>query len=91
MGTNKRQQSGRPATVRDYPLRGKVFCGECKSPMSISTSQIHGRRALNLRVAYDSRIADVYYFTEAFAYLKELIRNPSLLEGAPETVFDDIF
>lgn len=39
MGTNKRQQSGRPATVRDYPLRGKVFCGECKSPMSISTSR----------------------------------------------------
>ena len=39
MGLNKRQQSGRPATVRDYPLRGKVFCGECKSPMSISTSR----------------------------------------------------
>ena len=65
--------------------------GNLPMPMSISTSQIHSRRALNLRVAYDSRIADVYYFTEAFAYLKELIRNPSLLEGAPETVFDDIF
>ena len=39
MGANKRAQSGRPSTVRDYPLRGKVFCGACKSPMSISTSR----------------------------------------------------
>ena len=36
---NKRQHCGRPATKRDYPLRGKVFCGECKSPMAISTSR----------------------------------------------------
>ena len=24
---------------RDYPLKGKVFCGECKSAMTITTSQ----------------------------------------------------
>ena len=39
MSANKHQQSGRPATNRDYPLRGKVFCGACKSAMSISTSR----------------------------------------------------
>lgn len=39
MDKNKRQQGGRPATNRDYPLRGKVFCAECKSPMSINTSR----------------------------------------------------
>ena len=39
MADNKRQQGGRPATKRDYPLRGKVFCAECKSAMTISTSK----------------------------------------------------
>lgn len=39
MRINKKIQSGRPHTVRDYPLRGKVFCAECKSSMTISTSK----------------------------------------------------
>lgn len=38
MEQNKRQQGGRPSKKRDYPLRGKVFCAECKSAMTISTS-----------------------------------------------------
>lgn len=29
MEHNKRSKAGRPATVREYPLKGKVFCGEC--------------------------------------------------------------
>lgn len=36
---NKRQQGGRPPKKREYPLKGRVFCGECKSAMTISTSQ----------------------------------------------------
>ena len=38
---NKRAQAGRPATVRDYPLKGKVFCGECGAAMvhSATTNQ----------------------------------------------------
>lgn len=39
MAQNKRQQGGRPPKKREYPLRSKVFCGECKSAMTISTSQ----------------------------------------------------
>ena len=39
MALNKRQQGGRPPQKRDYPLKGKVFCAECKSAMTISTSQ----------------------------------------------------
>lgn len=39
MAQNKRQQGGRPPVKREYPLKGKVFCGECKSAMTISTSQ----------------------------------------------------
>ena len=39
MAQNKRQQGGRPSTKREYPLRGRVFCADCKSAMTISTSQ----------------------------------------------------
>ncbi len=39
MASNKKQQGGRPPVKRDYPLKGKVFCAECKSAMTVSTSQ----------------------------------------------------
>ena len=39
MAQNKRQQGGRPPVKRQYPLKGKVFCGDCKSAMTITTSQ----------------------------------------------------
>lgn len=39
MAANKRQQGGRPPQKRDYPLKGKVFCADCKSAMTVSTSQ----------------------------------------------------
>lgn len=39
MAQNKRQQGGRPAKNREYPLRSKVFCKDCKSAMTISTSK----------------------------------------------------
>lgn len=39
MAQNKRQQGGRPAKNREYPLRGRVFCADCKSAMTISTSK----------------------------------------------------
>lgn len=36
---NKRAWSGRPATVREYPLKGKVFCGECGASLTCTTSK----------------------------------------------------
>ena len=39
MQANKRSQAGRAPTVREYPLKGKVFCGECKSAMVVSKSK----------------------------------------------------
>lgn len=39
MALNKRQQSGRPEKNREYPLRGKVYCEDCKTAMTISISQ----------------------------------------------------
>lgn len=38
MAVNKRSQSGRPPAVREYPLKGKVFCGECKNAMVVTRS-----------------------------------------------------
>lgn len=40
MELNKKQQGGRPATRREYPLRSKVFCADCKTAMTISTSKL---------------------------------------------------
>ena len=40
MAQNKKQQGGRPAEKRIYPLKGKVFCGHCKSAMTVSTSRM---------------------------------------------------
>lgn len=39
MEKNRHDASGRPATVRDYPLKGKVFCGECKTAMVVTKSK----------------------------------------------------
>ncbi|MBQ3504269.1 MAG: recombinase family protein [Oscillospiraceae bacterium] len=39
MALNKRQQGGRPAKNREYLLRSKVFCADCKMAMTISTSK----------------------------------------------------
>lgn len=40
MAENKHTQGGRPPETRDYPLRGKVFCGECGSGMHVRTSRV---------------------------------------------------
>ena len=37
MDANKKSP-GRPASAREYPLKGKVFCGKCKSAMVVSRS-----------------------------------------------------
>ena len=39
MAQNKHQQGGRPPKNRNYPLKGKVFCGHCKSALSVSISK----------------------------------------------------
>lgn len=39
MEKNKREKAGRPATVRNYPLKGKVFCGECGAALIYTGSK----------------------------------------------------
>ena len=38
MARNKRDKAGRPSTTRNYPLKGKIYCGLCKSAMVVATS-----------------------------------------------------
>lgn len=37
MEQNKGAGGGNPARKRDYPLRGKVFCGDCGAPLVVNT------------------------------------------------------
>ena len=39
MAKNKRAAAGRPANTRSYPLKGKVFCGECGAALTGTISQ----------------------------------------------------
>lgn len=64
--------------------------GNLSMSLALSTGQTQNRQVLNFRAVYDNRIADAHYFTEAFGYMKDLVRNPSLLEPSPESVFEDI-
>ena len=47
------------------------------------------RHYVDLRVACDERIADSYYFALSLKCLKYFLRNPALLELAPESVEED--
>lgn len=42
MTQNKHQNAGRPPAAREYPLKGKVFCGECGSAISAVASKPKG-------------------------------------------------
>ena len=44
MQENKRSAAGRPASAREYPLKGKVFCRECKSAMLVTGTNRGQRR-----------------------------------------------
>ena len=39
MASNKHQQGGRPPKNRSYPLKGRVYCGCCKSSLNVSISR----------------------------------------------------
>jgi len=48
------------------------------------------KRYIDLKIVVDERIADGYYFANAFKLFKKLIQNPERLELPPENVFEDI-
>ena len=58
MEQNKHQQAGRPPESRNYPLKGKVFCGECGSAMNVAASKIKGKTYYYYRCAKKDRTHD---------------------------------
>lgn len=58
MAINKHTQGGRPATSRDYPLKGKVFCGECGAAMTIARSTSKGSNYYYYRCTRKDRTHD---------------------------------
>lgn len=58
MAENKHSQIGRPPQVRDYPLKGKVFCGLCGSAMTVAASKIKGKTYYYYRCAKKDRTHD---------------------------------
>lgn len=58
MVQNVHQKPGRPASARDYPLKGKVFCGECGSAMAVATSKVKGNTYFYYRCPKKDRTHD---------------------------------
>lgn len=86
MALNKRQQGGRPPKNREYPLRSKVFCGACKSAMTITTSQQRynyyrctGKKRLHSCEA--TPISADQLEKKVVEALKVFLINPSQVEG----------
>lgn len=55
MEQNKHKQAGRPPEARNYPLKGKVYCGECGSAMTVATSRKNGHVYYYYRCAAKDR------------------------------------
>lgn len=58
MALNKHCKSGRPQTARDYPLKGKVFCGDCGSAMTVARSVSKGTAYYYYRCTKKDRTYD---------------------------------
>lgn len=58
MAENKHKQSGRPPEARNYPLKGKVFCGLCGSAMNVAASRIKGKTYYYYRCGQKDRTHD---------------------------------
>ena len=50
---------------------------------------LRDKRVIGLRFVVDERIVDGYYYAESFRALKRLLKNPALLEQAPEEIPED--
>lgn len=86
MALNKRQQGGRPSKNREYLLRSKVFCGDCKMAMTISTSrgEYYYYRCTGKKRTHncDSTPINVDYLEKRVAEaVKSVLGTPSSTDG----------
>lgn len=75
MKENKREAVGRPASAREYPLKGKVFCRECKSAMVVTASNRGGKK--------------YFYYACAAKHRKGLCDNSPIPVGGLEALVAD--
>lgn len=47
-------------------------------------------RYIDFNVVTDERICDGHYYASAFKYLKNIFKNPEVLDNPPETIVEDI-
>ena len=86
MSKNKRIQGGRPAKNREYPLRSKVFCADCKMAMTISTSQnaYHYYRCTGKKRTHECTAAPIradYLEQKVAEAIREILGKPGEVDG----------
>ena len=58
-------------------------------PRRLRSGEIVHEKCLPIGLVMDERIASGYYFSQAFRKLKELLKNPALMEQPPQRVLAD--
>lgn len=86
MALNKRLQGGRPAKKRDYLLRSKVFCADCKMAMTISTSkgEYYYYRCTGKKRTHNCSAAPIgvdYLEKRVAEAVKSVLGTPSSIDG----------
>lgn len=83
---NKRAQAGRPASVRVYPLKGKVFCGSCGCSMCVRRSKTIYYYACSdsrrTRICRNPQIRVDWLEDKVTTYVRSLLCDPGLKDTA---------
>ncbi len=54
-----------------------------------SDGEVEEFRFIPIKVVNDERICDGYYYAKAFKYLRQIFKNPEILENPPESIVED--
>lgn len=97
MALNRRTSAGRHGVVRDYPLKGKVFCGQCGSAMTIQATTVKGKRYIYYECAAKKRTHECTIRKirvdeleeKVITYVRSIIGNPDIIGKVRELVQDE--
>ena len=91
MAEQKKNRGGRPPSAREYPLRGKVFCGLCRAPLQVVRSTSHRGRGQYYYYSCTTRKAkaacDLPHIgvddleTRVAAAVRQILGDPGQLDG----------
>lgn len=99
MAENRRAQGGRPPVSREYPLRGKVFCGTCGAAMYARASRGAAGNATYHYYACSRKKAGKEACTNkpirvdelealVLKYVRAMLGNPTLLQETVDKLSD---